>query len=222
MSKNVIWVVILIIILGVIFVFTKGDKEGAEAPAVPIIEEASVIPETASLINVEESSLKWTGRKTLIATYFDTGRINLKSGFVIYENGVPASGEAVIDMTTIRVVNTGRGGEEENTNRLTEHLSSDDFFNVALYPTSKIIAKSVTPVSGKANTYKVVGELTIRGITNPIEFEAVEVSPKKFTGIVSVDRSIYNVKFGSGKFFSNLGDNIIDDIFTLEFEFVVE
>ena len=39
-------------------------------------------------------------------------------------------------------------------------------------------------------------------------------------GIADVNRATWNVRFGSESFFDNLGDNVINDIFTLEFEVV--
>jgi len=59
--------------------------------------------------------------------------------------------------------------------------------------------------------------LTIKGITHPVEFEAKQTG-NKFSAVISVDRTLYNVRYGSGKFFSNLGDNMISDEFTLEVE----
>lgn len=93
------------------------------------------------------STLLWEGTRTMVANYRDSGSVALAGGFAAFDaEGALVSGEAVIDMTTIRVLNTGRGGEAETTNMLTGHLSSDDFFNVEMYPTSKVVITSLIPV----------------------------------------------------------------------------
>ena len=50
-----------------------------------------------------------------------------------------------------------------------DHLRSEDFFNVAKYPTITFVSKKVTKVD--ANRLKVTGDLTIRGITKEISVE---------------------------------------------------
>ncbi|HKK81352.1 MAG TPA: YceI family protein, partial [Prolixibacteraceae bacterium] len=66
--------------------------------------------------------------------------------------------------------------------------------------------------NGKAT---VTGELTIKGITHPVEFEGTKTG-NVFEATITIDRTKYNVRYGSGKFFENLGDNMIHDDFTLD------
>ena len=47
-----------------------------------------------------------------------------------------------------------------------DHLRSEDFFDVAKYPTITFVSKKVTRVD--ENRLKVVGDLTIRGVTKEI------------------------------------------------------
>ena len=59
-----------------------------------------------------------------------------------------------------------------------------------------------------------MSDLTIKNITHPLEFNAqiFETSPKlKINADMVFDRSIYDVRYGSGKFFENLGDRLILD-----------
>ena len=56
--------------------------------------------------------------------------------------------------------------------------------------------------------------LTIKKITHPIDFSAeiIEVKPfLKAKASLVFDRSKYDVRYGSGKFFENLGDRLILD-----------
>ena len=64
------------------------------------------------------------------------------------------------------------------------------------------------------NKYKVTAVLVIKDIKNNIEFEAVVDNSLAKVELV-IDRTKYNVKYGSGSFFDNLGDKMIYDDFTL-------
>ena len=69
------------------------------------------------------------------------------------------------------------------------------------------------------------GNLTIKEATHPVEFTATESKNGgvlTYTADINFDRSLYDVRFGSGKFFSNLGDNAIVDEITLNVKLVVK
>jgi polyisoprenoid-binding protein YceI len=109
-----------------------------------------------------------------------------------------------IDMTTI----TSNDGE-----KLVTHLKSEDFFNVSGYNTSTLKLLKITPDTA-ANTYTVVAALTIKGITDAITFPAViEVTDTQVTAkaTLSIDRTRWNIKYGSASIFSDIGDKAIDD-----------
>ena len=68
---------------------------------------------------------------------------------------------------------------------------------------------------------KLVGDLTIKGITHPIEFKVFQTKTNeglKFKGALVVDRTKYDIRYGSGKFFESLGDNMIYDDFIVELD----
>jgi polyisoprenoid-binding protein YceI len=101
------------------------------------------------------------------------------------------------------------------------HLKSDDFFSVAKFPLASLEVKSVTAKSG--NLYHFTADLTIKGITAPIEFDAeVNMTSDQVTatGTMVVNRTKYDIKYRSGSFFSDLGDKMIYDDFTLKFKLV--
>ncbi|MCW3806011.1 YceI family protein [Plebeiibacterium marinum] len=162
-------------------------------------------------VDVVKSTLKWEGKKVGGA---HDGYIKLKKGQLSISGDKIVSGLFVIDMTTI----TNEDIEsKEYKDKLVGHLKSDDFFGVEKYPTSTLKVNSSTKfVDNKA---KVVGELTIKGKSNPIEFDVVRKG-KVYTAILTVDRSKYNVRYGSKSFFDNLGDKVIYDEFTLEVSLV--
>lgn len=178
------------------------------------------------VIDVNRSVLNWEGRKVVLKDWIDKGTIAISSGELVLNKGVIESGQFVIDMDSIVSLVTGPGSGQD---RLTTHLKSPAFFDVAKFPTSTFNLLSVQPASGTTvvevpmTQYVVDGDLTIKGVANEISFPAqiYENGGELFANAkVELDRTKWNVKFGSGKFFDNLGDNVIDDMFTLEFNLV--
>lgn len=159
-------------------------------------------------VNSETSKVTWKAYKV---TGSHTGTVDLKSGALLFDGDKLTGGEFVVDMPTL--ISTDLEGEFKG--KLEGHLKSDDFFGVANHPTSKLVFTNVK-ASGK-NSYEVTGDLTIKGITKPITFD-VSVYGSKATATLKVDRAEYDVKYGSGSFFENLGDKTIYD----EFDLVVD
>lgn len=165
-------------------------------------------------IDTENSSIEWLGKKV---TGQHDGVIEVKSGSIVLENNQPVGGEIVIDMNSLRVTDLK---DEEMNGKLVSHLKSNDFFGVESFPTSSFTIKEVTKVEGE-NLYNIKGEMTIRGITHPEEFIAtILVKDNKVAAIgeMSIDRSKYDVKYGSDEFFEDLGDKMIYDDFVLKFK----
>ncbi|MFW5761080.1 MAG: YceI family protein [Cyclobacteriaceae bacterium] len=165
---------------------------------------------TTYKVDPEKSSLAWLGKKV---TGQHNGYVNLQEGELILENGKLTGGRFVIDMNSISCEDI----QDKSTNqKLVGHLKSDDFFGVSAFPSSRLEIKKVTHKSG--NQYEILGHLTIRDKTNPVTFPAtVNVNGNKVSAKadITIDRSKFNVKFGSGSFFDNLGDKMIYDDFTL-------
>lgn len=157
-------------------------------------------------VDIANSSLKWHGKK-VTGEHF--GTIQLKNGtFEIKKNKI-INGEFTIDMASL--ANTDLQDEDYKA-KLEGHLKSDDFFGVEKFPTAKLTITSSSAF--KNNVAFVNAVLTIKGIIKPIEFE-VHKEGSKFMAEIIVDRSKFDIKYGSGSFFDNLGDKMIYDEFTL-------
>ena len=162
-------------------------------------------------VNPSKSSIVWLGKKV---TGEHTGKIGVKSGSIMMDGSKLTGGSFVVDMTSISCTDL----EDEGYNKkLVGHLKSDDFFGVSKFPTAKYMIKSVKSKGG--SSYEITGDLTIKGKTLPNTFMAT-VSEKggmvTATGKMTVDRSKYDVKYGSSSFFEGLGDKVIYDEFTLD------
>lgn len=160
-------------------------------------------------VDVEQSSIHWIGKKV---TGQHSGTIKLKDGSLEMKKGLLTGGSFTIDMTSLAVTDLTGGMAQ----KLAGHLSSDDFFGIASHPTASL---AITDVKSEGSgMYNVTADLTIKGITNPVTFTTI-VSENgagiSATSKIIVDRTKYDVKYGSGKFFDSLGDNLIYDDFEL-------
>ena len=152
-----------------------------------------------------QSNIDWVGKKV---TGAHNGTIAVKEGEFILNDGKLAGGKFVIDTTSIKILDV----TDPATNaQFAGHLASDDFFSIEKYPEAIL---NITSVSGN----HVEGDLTIKGITHPVAFDAavnVNGDVLSATGKLVIDRTKYEMKFRSGNFFKDLGDTLIYNDFEL-------
>ncbi len=167
-------------------------------------------------IDAEASHVGWHGKKV---TGEHNGAIEVKDGSLAVVDGKIKGGTISIDMQSI--TNEDITNEEYNQ-KLVGHLKSDDFFGVETYPTATLV---LTDVKMSGTNYTFTGDLTIKGITKAITFEGTSEGGNDgltLAGKMTIDRSDYNVKYGSSSFFDNLGDKMIHDDFTLTYKIVAK
>ncbi|WP_082305145.1 YceI family protein [Persicobacter sp. CCB-QB2] len=165
-------------------------------------------------VDPSQTKVKWIGQKVTGEHY---GSVNITAGFLSVEEGVITGGTFSLDMTSIVVEDLGGMMKK----KLEKHLKSEDFFGVEAHPTAKFVITKVYRQGKEKNEYKVVGNLTIKGITKELKFPAVvEVDKEslKAKATITVDRTEFNVRYGSGSFFDDLGNKTIYDEFILEVE----
>ena len=160
--------------------------------------------------------VNWKGRKF---TGEHLGTLKVKSGNLVFDKQTLVQGKVVVDMNSINC--TDIKDPEYNT-KLIRHLKSDDFFSTQKHPYATIDIKSALPAKGGG--FEVHGNLTIKGITHPIMFNADIKHEKKYITVASnivFDRTKYNIRFKSKKFFNSLGDNFIYDDVKLNVNFKI-
>lgn len=157
-------------------------------------------------IDVSKSIINWTGKKI---TGQHEGTIKFKEGVLMFKNNKITGGKFVADMTSLD--NTDQTGSSKA--KLEGHLKSDDFFGVYNFDTALLSFKTVTDKGN--NTYTIIANLTIKGATHPVIFDLV-VKGNTATANLSVDRTKYDIRYGSGSFFDDLGDKTIYDEFNLK------
>ena len=159
-------------------------------------------------LHLQASNLQWEAKKVVGAGH--KGTLAFSSGEFTYKNNELVGGSFVVDMNTLTV--TDEDMDAKGKAKLEGHLKSDDFFAVKKFPTATLKLKTVTKTQAG---YKAEGDLTIKGITKPITVELLRTAADGFASTVVINRTQYDIKYGSGSFFSNLGDKAIEDNFTI-------
>lgn len=175
---------------------------------------------TAFKVQAKESKVYWTGKKV---SGKHTGEISLKNGEIVLNGEKFVGANINIDMSSI--VCSDLSNEEWNK-KLIGHLKSDDFFSTEKFPEANFkttqFIKIQNAKSDEAN-YTVKGILSIKGISHEISFPA-KIDRKDnalwVDASLSVDRTKWDIKYGSGSFFDDLGDNMIHDMFEIKFQLV--
>lgn len=189
---------------------TVGGKEARPTPAdnnLTIMENQtearSSLTDGAYNANIESSVIRWRGERVIGSSH--EGTVALQSGRFSVAEGDLSGGEFVIAMTSIK--------SDENNERLESHLKNEDFFQVDAYPEAKLVITNVIKQE-EAFVYAVSADLTIKDTTAPVTFIAKLSESDGLIRVqadLSIDRTIWGIKYGSGKFFQDLGDAVIKD-----------
>lgn len=173
-----------------------------------VLFAAPIFAQEVFKVDTKKSKVIWAGAK--IGGRHE-GTVQIKSGTITLKNGYLSSAEIIVDMTTIECTDL----KDKNLNqKLVGHLKSADFFEVDKYPEAKFV---ITKPDRRLNQdYMVFGKLTVKDKTSDVKFPATlifEKDNKKFMTTVSLvfDRSKHDVKYGSEKFFKDIGDKVIYD-----------
>ena len=162
----------------------------------------------AGEIDTEQSVITWNGSK--VTGDHHGGQISPRSSSIKLSDGAITSGEIVFEMSSLTVTNL----EGQWKDKFLGHIKSPDFFDVAKFPTATLKLHGIA--DGEAT-----GELTVKGVTLPISFPVRRVD-EKYVGKATFDRTKFGITYGSGSFFENLGDKVINDTVDVEFTLVVK
>lgn len=166
-------------------------------------------------IDTKATTATWLAKKV---TGQHEGGIAISKGNIVSDGKNITGGTFEIDMTSITCTDLT---DKEYNGKLIGHLKSDDFFSIEKNPTAKFELTKATLKSG--NDYTVTGKLTIKGITNEITFPAmIKMDAKTFVTVakIMVNRTKYDIKYGSASFFEGIGDKAINDEFELNINVV--
>jgi polyisoprenoid-binding protein YceI len=176
--------------------------------AIALVVALGTITATAQTkkINTSKSNIEWVGKKV---TGQHSGVISFKEGVLNFKSGKLTGGNFTVDMTSIEVTDLKAG---EGKEKLEGHLKAADFFGTDKHKEATLVFTSVKSQGG--NKYAVTADLTIKGITKPVNFD-LTVAKNSATTEFKVDRTKYGIEYNSGSIFDGLGDRVIYDDFEL-------
>lgn len=164
------------------------------------------VGQTTYKTNINKSTLNWEATKI---NGSHNGTLAISEGTFTYENGKLTNGTFTLDMNKIIVLDIKSKGKNK---KLVKHLESKDFFDVKNHATGtyEIIDSEV-----KDGKTLIKGKLTIKGITKNVNFLStitnkngnILLKSDEFT----IDRTLWGIKYKSGKFFDNLKNRLIHD-----------
>ena len=158
---------ILLSVTAIFLTSCVSNPEGDKAQTTDATEVSAAATEGNTLvIDSASSEVKWHGKKVSGEHY---GEVDITTGtLTVSQEGKLIGGNFAIDLNSIDVQDMEAG---EFRDKLTGHLKSDDFFDVANHPAATF---EITEVKEGAtgNDQTISGNLTIRGITKNITFEA--------------------------------------------------
>jgi rhodanese-related sulfurtransferase/polyisoprenoid-binding protein YceI len=168
------------------------------------------------VVDVSKSTVEWIGRN-LMSTH--RGTVRIAEGRISVRGGALASGRIILDLQSIENADLDDPGMRQ---LLEHHLKSDDFFDVERFPTAELVLTSAEPfedsIAGSPN-FRFAAELTLKGVTRSIEFPAIVAEGEDGTvradAQLEIDRTRWNVLYGSGRFYRMLGKHLVADIITL-------
>ena len=171
---------------------------------------------TRNIVKNMDASIIWTGGKVIGGSH--TGSLELKENSLEFMGKDLVGGSFVVDMNSMKVTDLSGSSAE----KLNGHMKSDDFFGVSNYPESTFIISDVKAGSEKGE-YMVTGDLTIKSTSLPISFPVQmtwEGNQAIASAKIKVNRADFDVRHGSGRFFSGLGDRAIKDEFMMDVRIV--
>tara|TARA_B100000614_G_scaffold245279_1_gene250216 strand:+ start:1997 stop:2590 length:594 start_codon:yes stop_codon:yes gene_type:complete len=160
-------------------------------------------------VNTKSSTVKWKGSKI---TSSHEGGVSIKEGALAFNHGTLVGGNFIIDLNTITCTDILKESKNEY---FVNHLKDEDFFDVKKFPEASLQITKVNKLS-EVNKYEITGNLTIKGITNPITFISdIKINRNSFlaTAKLKIDRTKWDIIYKSGNIFKDLGDKaILDEI----------
>lgn len=188
--------ILTLVVIGAITISScsnNGNKaETKEAKEVSIQNDA----DTNSYATISENSKVDWRASHLGGAQPRFGKIQLKSATVFANNNELSNAKVVMDMKSFTVESFPEG--DENIAKLTGHLQSPDFFDIANHPEATFELTNIKNAEGDYNSL-LTGNLTIMGISKSISFKANVSVSKEEVSIKSedfaVNRSDWNLTY---------------------------
>lgn len=195
--------------------------EGLPVDQGPPLPPLPALPNGRKDIDLDASRVEWTGRNLLSKHH---GCVALKSGYLDFDQGLLTGGGIILDL--MRLDCSDLSGSPYH-DVLVRHLHDHDFFDVVAFPEAGLSITSASPLAAGgpgASNLRVTADLTIKGQTHSIEFDATSgLTPEGHAAaqaVFSIDRTKWGVLYGSGKLFNRLAGHLVNDLIAFEVKIV--
>lgn len=199
---------ILLSVSAIFLASCVSNPEGQKAETSNAVETTVTTDGNTLAVDTSTSTVEWLGQKV---TGKHHGEVDITSGsLVVSEDDQLTGGQFEIDLNTIDVQDI----DGEMRDKLMGHLRSEDFFHVENHPTATFEITEVTE-GATANDLVVSGNLTIRGTTKNITFDAT-------TSELSAESAVLDANFNIAR--EDWGVNYqgkADDLISKEINFDV-
>jgi|GEM_PF-251514 len=228
MKVGIAIIIIALIGLGAFVLFgpSTTPDEVIEEPTEAVSEVNEALAQDGEYeIVASLSKVNWAGKKPLIDGYINSGTLSVTTGTILLA-GASSTGSFEIDMSTLSVSETKAKPGAESL--LEEHLKGERWFNTEEFPTAEFSIISITSQNDIEDPFlfDVVGGLTMKGETNEVSFVARiyenEDGNVQTKANFEIDRTLWGITSGSGSFFDDLADQVIDDMVALSFSLVAK
>ena len=196
------------------------DLEGEATDQQDDPQTTVTLPDGQYTVDSDTSQVEWAGRNPSTR---HIGTVDIANGVIDIKDRT-ITGTVEIDMTTIHNINL-EGDELQPV--LEAHLRSDDFFFTKMFPKAVFTfkeAKRIEPGWLTAPNYHVNGKLNLRGVSADLEFDAtvalIQDGSLVLEAHFDIDRTRWNVIYGSTRFFEHLGMHKVFDILSFQIRII--
>ncbi len=211
MNNTLSLALFLLVIIPLFSAYRKPVVKEKEINASSGFISSSAVANEKYIIYIKESVMTWKCSMAFANKGGHSGYISLKKGELIIDKRQLVGGVVEVDMNTIA------DEKQDRDNDLVSHLKSSDFFDAEKFPVTTFAITKVVPAMG--GSLNVIGKLTIKGITHEVTFPLtvdVKNGIMNANGKLTIDRTKWDVRYKSGKFFGDLADEAISD--NIEFD----
>jgi polyisoprenoid-binding protein YceI len=222
---------ILILLAGSALICLSSCKGKGEVPVSEANAEENFVPNVGTHtyhVIPADSKVFWEGYRPAL-WIIQRGTVNVSEGTLTVKDGMIESGSFTIDMNSITTLDA----QGQRSEYLEAHLKGalegkeDDFFNVTKYPTARFTITKVTALDmDREADALITGDLTLKDITKEISFKAkTSFNSTSFTAttpLFRIDRTEWDVRAFSNKFFDNLREEFVNDMMGLRIELHAE
>jgi polyisoprenoid-binding protein YceI len=159
-----------------------------------VMLQFAVHAQQAYQLDIKKSKILWDNGKTMGGHH---GYMLISSGnLILSAGGASGNGFFTIDMNSMAATDESTPAGNASVNK---KLRQDNYFNMDKYPTATMNVKQLVP-TGKPSTYKIIGDLTIKGVTNPVDFTATLTTKGNMisaTAVTTIDRLKWHIDMQS-------------------------